>query len=74
MYKWDIFINLYKEYTRVRHATILWGESVFFKRKSVSIRIIHQCIDVSRHFASHSDRDAVSGLEFVQFEGKASWP
>ena len=44
-----------------RHATISWGESVFLKRKSVSIRIIHQCIDVSRHFvfAGDSHRDAV---------------
>ena len=25
-----------------RHATISWGESVFLKRKSVSIRIIRQ--------------------------------
>ena len=38
----------------LRHATILRGESVFVKRKSVSIRIIHQCIDVSRHFARDS--------------------
>ena len=37
--------NIYT--TNTRHATISWGESVFFKRKSVSIRIIHQCIDVS---------------------------
>ena len=44
-----------------RHATISWGESVFLKRKSVSIRIIHQCLDVSRHFvfAGDSHRDAV---------------
>ena len=32
---------------------------VFLKRKSVSIRIIRQCIDVSRHFARDSHRDAV---------------
>ena len=44
---------------RCRHATISWGESVFLKRKSVSIRIIRQCIDVSRHFACDSHRDAV---------------
>ena len=44
-----------------RHATISWGESVFLKRKSVSIRIIHQCIDASRHFVfvGDSHRDAV---------------
>ena len=43
----------------IRHATISWGESVFLKRKSVSIRIIRQCLDVSRHFARDSHRDAV---------------
>ena len=30
-----------------RHATISWEKSVFFQRKSVSIRILHLCIDVS---------------------------
>ena len=35
------------------------GEAVFLKRKYVSIRIIHQCLDVSRHFARDSHRDAV---------------
>ncbi len=47
------------ERRRHRHATISWGESVFLKRKSVSIRIIRQCLDVSRHFARDSHRDAV---------------
>ena len=55
--------SLYVQYrwASYRHATILWGESVFLKRKSVSIRIIHQCIDISRHFvfAGDSHRDAV---------------
>ena len=50
---------LWSKYMYFRHATISWGESVFLKRKSVSIRIIRQCIDVSRHFARHSHRDAV---------------
>ena len=30
-----------------RHATISWEKSVFFQRKSVSIRILHLCIHVS---------------------------
>ena len=50
----DVFV-LYNFY---RHATISWGESVFLKQKSVSIRIIHQCIDVSRHFARESHQFA----------------
>ena len=29
-----------------RHATISWGKSVFFPWKSVSIRILHLCIDI----------------------------
>ena len=40
-----------------RHATISWGKSVFVQRKSVSIRILHVCIDV--HSSRDSYRDAV---------------
>ena len=42
-----------------RHATISWGKSVFFQWKSVSIRILHLCIDVSWERSRDSYRDAV---------------
>ena len=42
-----------------RHATISWGKSVFFQWKSVYIRIIHLCIDLSRKRSRDSYRDAV---------------
>ena len=42
-----------------RHATISWGKSVFFQWKSVSIRILHLCIDVSRKRSRDPYRDAV---------------
>ena len=30
-----------RTFLNIRHATISWGKSVFFQRKSVSIRILH---------------------------------
>ena len=42
-----------------RHATILLMKSVFFHWKSVSIRILHLCIDVSRKRSRDSYHDAV---------------
>ena len=42
-----------------RHATISWEKSVFFQRKSVSIRILHLCNDVSRKCSRDSYLDAV---------------
>ena len=52
-------IENFLELCKVRTCHNFVGGTVFFKRKSVSIRIIHQCIDVSRHFARDSHRDAV---------------
>ena len=43
----------------IRHATISWGKSVFVQWKSVSIRIIHICINVSRKRSRDSYHDAV---------------
>ena len=51
---WCIFASLLLVYCviRSRHATISWGKSVFFQWKSVSIRILHLCIDVSQKIAT----------------------
>ena len=52
--QWSQFSTSY-----CRHATISWGKSIFFQWKSVSIRILHLCIDVSRKRSRDSYRDAV---------------
>ena len=59
------------------------GESVFFQWKSVSMRILHRCINVSRHFSRNSYNDAVckisrrnkidSQRQRVSLKGTESW-
>ena len=45
-YSFFCYLVFYSGPLYCRHATISWGKSVFFQRKSVSIRILHLCIDV----------------------------
>ena len=68
-----LFLSLKTE-TSHRHATISWGKSVFFQRKSVSIRILHICINVSRKRSRDSYHDAVFAKKIATLCNKNRHP
>ena len=64
-YMFSLYSRCLRCSSRLRHATISWGKSVFFQWKSVTIRILILCIDMHSenvhaiHIATPLYRDAV---------------